>query len=519
MKSQIPDFSVMWDRWKLVFLFAALKFFMHLLTNTNYSFHRDEFLYLGLGEHLAWGYMEVPPVIAVLGTIAMNLGGDLWIVRLFPALMGSISIVLVGVMVRDLGGKQWAQTLACLAVLISPAFLRSNTLFQPVSFNQFCWFLSAFFVVRLIRYEHPKYWFYIGSIAGIGFLTKYAIVFFYAALLVAILLTPHRKWLKTKYPYIAFGIAMLIALPNLVWQFQHNFPVAQHMAELSQTQLKNVQALGFLKAQVRTHHAALIIWVSGLLYLFSSKRLSNYRVLGWTYVGVILLLVLLSGKSYYALGAYMMLMAVGGIAAESFLENKAKGLKYGLVCILLVVTVPILPYGLPLLPAKEMERYSAFMKDRFSLDGPLIWEDAKLHSLPQDYADMHGWEEMAEKVSRLYHSLSPSEQQSCLLYGGSYSHASSINYYRKKYDLPEVYSFVGSHLIWAPDSVDFNRQIMIDDVLQTQSSRFKNMQFVDSIQHLYAREPGYIYYLTEPKVDVKHEWSESVARRKSVFNF
>ena len=132
---------------------------------------------------------------------------------------------------------------------------------------------------------------------------------------------------------------------------------------------------------------------------------------------------------------------------------------------------------------------------------------------------MHGWEEMAAKVSQLYHSLSPAEQKSCLLYGGSYSHASTINYYRKKYDLPEVYSFVGSHLIWAPDSVDFDRQIMIDDVFHTESKYFENMQLVDSIQNPYAREPGYIYYRTNPKVDVKRGWTELVIAKKNVYNF
>lgn len=513
------DLIKFWQDWNVVIAFSLIKLFIHFLTNTNYDLHRDEYLYLVLGEHLNWGYMEVPPFIAILGKLAISLGGSLFITRLFPALIGCITLILIGVMVRDLDGKKWAQTFACLAFLISPAFLRSNTLFQPVSFNQFFWFLSAFFIVRLIRYKRPRTWYYIGLVAGLGFLTKYSIVFFFVSFLFAILLTPHRRWLKTKYPYLATGIAFLISLPNLIWQFQHNFPIAQHMTELIQTQLVNVQTFGFLKAQLITHQMALIIWMTGFLYLLLSKQLSNYRILAWIYLGVIFLLLLFSGKSYYSLGVYPMLMAVGGVAIEKLLGKRSHRLKYGLILLIIFLTIPILPYGLPILSINAMQQYSAIMKEKFSLDGPLYWEDGRLHSLPQDYADMNGWEELAVKVSKLYHSLPVADRNSCLVFGGSYSHASSLNYYREKYDLPEVYSFVGSHLIWTPDSLTFDRQIMADDVFHTTSHYFNYIQLVDSIQNPYAREPGYIYYLTSPKIDLNDEWRKLVYERKKRFNF
>lgn len=509
----------LWLKWDVVILLATLKLALHLLTNTNYGFHRDEYLYLELGNHLGWGYMEVPPVIAALGKTALLLGGSLSVVRLFPTLVGVVTIILIGAMVRDLGGKKWAQAFACLAYILSPAFLRSNMLFQPVSFNQFCWFLSALLIVRLIKTENHKYWYWIGLVAGVGFLTKYSIGFFYAAFLAGIILTPHRKWLKTPYPYMAAGLALIIALPNILWQLNHNLPVVQHMSELSQTQLKNVEPLSFLTAQFVMHQAASIIWLAGLIYLFIAKRLANYRVIGWIYLGILLLLLLLSGKSYYTLGAYTMLLAVGGVAVENYLGNRARLPNYAMVGLLVILTIPVLPYGIPILSTNEMIKYCAYMKDTFSLDGPLYWEDGRIHTLPQDYADMHGWEEMAAKVGRLYHSLSPTEQKSCLIYGGSYSHTSSINYYRGKYDLPEVYSFHGSHLIWAPDSLNFDRQIMIDDVPHTGSPFFESIVLADSIENPNAREPGYIYYLTYPRIDVIKGWAQLARERKQVRNF
>lgn len=513
------SFKQTWQNWNIVIVLAASKLAIHFLTNTNYNFHRDEYLHLILGEHLSWGYMEVPPVIAVFGKIALSLGGSVFVTRLFPALIGAITVILIGVMVRDLGGKKWAQALACLAFILSPAFLRSNTLFQPVSFNQFCWFLSALFIVRLTKSENPRYWLFIGIMAGIGFLTKYSIVFFFTAFLLALLLAPQRKWLRTKYPYLAFGVAFVIAFPNLLWQVQHNLPIVRHITELSQTQLVHINISGFLLSQLRTHHAALLVWLVGLFYLFFSPKLSAFRLLGWTYLFVIAILLVLSGKSYYALGAYPMLMAAGGVALENLLAQRSAALKYALIAAMVILTLPILPYGLPILKVENMQRYCAFMKDNFGMTGQLTWEDGKIYPLPQDYADMHGWQELAERVSRLYHSLPPEEQKKCMIFGGSYSHASSLNYYRKKYDLPEIYSFNGSFLMWAPDSVDFDRQIMADDVVQTQSGFFANMYLADQIQNPYAREPGYIYYRSEPKIDVRQKWRELVAERKKVFDF
>ena len=508
-----------WQNLNIILVLCLIKLFIHLITNTNYSFHRDEYLYLALGKHLSWGYMEVLPVIAVLAKIIHIFGANIFITRLFPALVGCVTVFLLGVMVRDLGGKKWAQVFACLAFILSPAFLRSNTLFQPVSFNQFCWFLSAFFIVRLIKFQNVKYWYFLGLVAGMGLLTKYSIAFFYFGFLIAILLTPHRKWFKTKYPYIAAGIALIIFLPNLIWQYFHHFPIVSHMTELSQTQLKNVNIAGFLIDQFLSHHIVSIVWLLGLLFLFFSDRLKMYRVLAWIYLFIILFLIFLSGKSYYSMGAYTMLFAAGGVAVENFLERKSAYLKYLIIVLMLVATIPVIPYGLPVLRIEKMKQYCAFMKDNYNIVSPLYWEDGNIYSLPQDFADMHGWEELAQRVSEFYYSLPPDERKSCMIYGGGYSHASSLLYYKKKHNLPEVFSFNGSFIMWAPDSVDFDRQILVDDVFHTQSSWFENMDLVDQIQNPNARDPGYIYYRTDPKIDVKQQWIDEVKENKSRYNF
>ena len=494
----------------------TLKLLIHLFTNMNYGFHRDEFLYLELGQHLSWGYLEVPPFIALIGSIAMFLGGDIQIVRFFPALAGALNVLLIGLMVKEMGGKQWAIFLGCLAYIISPAFLMSNSLFQPVSFNQLSWVLAAYYTIRLVKTENTRYWIALGIVAGLGFLVKYAILFFYVALIFAFLLTPHRKWFKTQYPYIALSIATLIAFPNLFWQWNHNFPIIAHMKELAETQLVHVDPIGFLFSQLLFHMWGILIWLPGLIYLLISPQAKPYRVLGWTFLFVLGLLILLSGKSYYALGVYPMLMAAGGISTARLPKNS---FKIALAGGIFLMNLPIVPYGLPILPIEQLKAYVGAMKDDYGLVGPLTWEDGKIYQLPQDYADMHGWEEIAQNVAKVYHSLSPEQKATCIIYGGSYSHTSVLNYYRHHYKYPEAISLNNSHLMWAPDKVDFDNQIFVDDVWRTKSKYFHEMEFIDSIKHPYAREKGYVFHLRNPKLDVISGWQQLAQQEKAVFNF
>ena len=176
-----------------------------------------------------------------------------------------------------------------------------------------------------------------------------------------------------------------------------------------------------------------------------------------------------------------------------------------------------MPYAIPVLSIEKMESYCTWMMDNLGFSGPNRWEDGRIYPLPQDYADMHGWEEMAQKVSKLYHSLPPETKDSCHIYGGSYSHAGTLNYYAKKYDLPEVHSMVGSFMFWAPEELHFTNQIMVDDVRHTSSTYFHSIPLVDSIEHQFAREPGYIYYRTDPKIDLVEGWKNFVTERKNDF--
>lgn len=500
----------------IIWFFVGVKFLLHLFTNTRYSFHRDEYLYLMEGLHLDWGYFEVPPFTPFIGGILMEMGGSLWLVRLVPALVGCLMVWLVGRLTRSLGGGIWAVALACLGMTVSFIFLRVNSLFQPVSFNQLFWLLSAYWLVRIAQNEKPWHWYALGVTVGIGLLNKYSIAFYLVALAIGFLLSPHRKSLKSWHPWIAIGLALLLFLPNLLWQQSHHWPLWAHMQDLHATQLVNVSVGQFIGDQFLFHFGVSLIWLAGLAGVFLIPSLKPYRFVGIAFIIVISLLIYLSGKSYYSMGAYPVLFVMGGLALAHWLP---KVVKWILVVLIVLPIIPLSPYALYLLSHEKMEKYAAEVNEKYGLDGPLIWEDGEVHALPQDYADMIGWEEMVEKVGRFYHSLPEEEQHSLLLWGGNYGHAGALNYFREKYQLPVAYSFNSSFLIWNPDTISFDRMLLVDDRFSLESDWFENVVLIDSIENPYARDPGYIFYRTQPKVDVEEVYRELVEETKKEFGF
>ncbi|MCB0531083.1 MAG: glycosyltransferase family 39 protein [Lewinellaceae bacterium] len=476
---------------------VALKLLLHFFTNTQYGFHRDEFLYLDEGNHLGWGFLEVPPLTPLVGKVAVTFFGDsLFSVRLFSALAGAGVVLLIGLMIREMGGKRWAIAFGGLAFILSPSFLRTGTLFQPVGFEHFFWTLCAYILVRTANRGWTGNWYWLGIAAGLAWMNKYSIGFFGLALLLGIALTRQRKLLADRRAWMALGIAFLIAIPNLLWQWQHEFPVVHHMTELAQTQLVHVESAGFLMDQLMMQFVGFVVWVPGLLWLLFSKPGQPFRFLGFAFLILLALLLLLSGKSYYSLGAYPMLMAAGGVALGHFFENKNRVWPGLLLGWLVLTDLLILPLGLPVLPIEQMEKYC----DRLAKYGEeQRWEDGNIHPIPQDYADMFGWEETAATVAEKYHSLPAEKQATCLIYGGSYVHAGLLNYYRKKYGLPEAVSLNSSYVLWAPDSLHFDNMILVDDTWQDSSTYFKHQVFVDSVQYRYARDPGYVFYRYGPR--------------------
>lgn len=476
-----------------------LKLGVHFLTASNYELHRDALLYISLGENPAWGYASVPPSIGFFANISRFLLGDTFFaIRFFPALTGALSIFIIGLTIRDLGGKLYAVFLGGFSFLLSIAYLRSNALFQPVSFNQFYWLLSFYLAITMIRKNKPWYWLWIGLVWGLALLNKYSIAFLIIGILFSLLLTEHRRMLFRKEFFLGMGISILIFFPNLIWQYQHNWPVIHHMRELQETQLVNTTLAGFILAQVLMNLHAVFVWMAGLIAVFAIPSLRKYRFISLTWGICIFLLILLRGKGYYTLGLYSILFAFGALALEKWTEKRYNYIRYVMAGLIAVIAIPLTPLSLPLLKHDKMAAYSQKIS-RVIGPGFLTWEDGEVHSIPQDFADMTGWKELASLTQSAWESLPAPEKKETKIFAGNYGMAGAILYYSGE-EVPPPLSFSDSFILWAPDSIWLEVLIYVDHDTEDIAPWFGNIKKFGSVEDEYFRENGLSVFICRDPV-------------------
>ncbi|MDH3650601.1 MAG: glycosyltransferase family 39 protein [Saprospiraceae bacterium] len=506
------------DRRDYLWIGALVVFAMVLrfLTNRNYGFHRDEFLYISQGQHLDWGYWSNPPGPGFFSWLTQWMIGDsIFAIRFFPGLVGGLTILLVCMMAREMGGGRFAQMLAGLSIMFSNAMPRVFLMYNPVPFDVFYWTLFAFLLVKYLSSEQRKYILWLGVTIGLGVLNKYSIVFLIIPASVALIFSAHRHLLRSKELYIAAVITTLIILPNLLWQWKYDFPVIGHMSELRSTQLVNVRIIDFLKDQLLFNSSVLLIWLAGLWYLFFTKNGRRFRPVGITFGGIILLLMVLKGKSYYTLGAYPMLLAAGACLWEQWTIGN-KWLRIIPIIVTILVFRYTLPFSVPYLSLDRMVTFGKEMVDN-GLDGMVRWEDGQVHELPQDYADMLGWKEMADLVVEAVHTLD--DPSKCLIYCQNFGQAGAVAYYGGKQGIPMPVSFADAYLLWVPEQIDPSVQDFIyvnDEMGEDVQDLFRKITVIGQVDNPYAREEGTTVYLCQdPTASLKDFWSSRVVEVKT----
>jgi dolichyl-phosphate-mannose-protein mannosyltransferase len=416
-------------------------------TLTPYGVHRDEMLYLAMGRHLdLWG-MDFPPGIALAAEASRAAFGD-WLpgIRFVPAVLGALLVALAALTARELGGGPFAQGTAALCVLANPLFLRSSVLFQPVVLDQTAWALGTYALVMLGKREEPRYWMLLGFALGLGLLSKFSIGVFATGAALAVLLTPLRRWLLTPWPWVAAVVALLIGSPSIAGQLRLGWPVLSQMNDLRQEQLFRVTPIDFVTSQLLLGPTTLVA-VIGLIALLASRLLAPFRAVGWTALICWLLLVGLHGKAYYFGGMYPVLYAAGtlvlGRVGAPALGTLAR---VGAVVAVVVWGALVLPLGLPILPPEQMEPYVR----RIGFSRALRTNTGEYERLPQDYADMLGWEDQVRTIARVYGSLPPGERSQAVLLAGNYGEAGAIDLYGPRYNLPGAVSPVGTYWFFGP---------------------------------------------------------------------
>ncbi|QNK61781.1 glycosyltransferase family 39 protein [Pedobacter sp. PAMC26386] len=498
----------------LIFLFALISLSLHLIGLNNYGIHRDEFLHIALGNHLAPGYMEVPPFIAWVARFSITFFGDsTFAIRVIPAIFAASTVLTAGFIVKEIGGKHFAITVCGLALCLSPAFLATGYLLQPVVFDQFWWVLTYYLLIKYNYTTQNKYLLLLGPVIGFGLLTKYSILFVIIAIIVGLLLSKQRKILLKKQVYLAALIAFLIFLPNLIWQYLHQWPVLTHMKELTETQLVHNTIGGFIEAQLISNGTAFFLWIPGLLLLFFNKKLSQLSWIGFSYILLLLLLIYFKGKPYYAFGVYPVLFALSAYGIEVVTLRINVYLKYTIAFLLLLPNSIYMPASIPILPIDDAVEYFKPLH----LDGFLYWEDGKKHQTSQDYADMIGWEEMTGITSRAYQKIPKDQHSATTIYTENYGEAGAVDHLGKKYKLPATVSLSSSFTLWAPESIPYQYIIYIDDKGQVEKTKpfYKKAELIGTISNKLSREYGTkIWLLTEPIGDVNPGYQLSLKSKR-----
>ena len=478
--------------YRILYLLAVVKFVLpFLLQNSFYEPHRDEFLYLAEGHHLAWGYMEIPPLLSVFAWITNLFGTSVFWLKFWPSLFGALTYIITGKIILSLGGRWFALVLAFLAFVFG-VYLRAYFLFQPNFLEIFFWTMIAFSLTRYIQ-TGKNYWLYIlGVSAGLGMISKYSVAFFIISVLGGLLITRNRKIFLNKHLYFSAFIALLICTPTFLWEYNNHFPVLVHMKELHQFQLQYVKPSGFLTDQLLMNLPCVFVWIAGL-YFGVCKEKGKYRIFAWAYLMVILLLLYFQGKNYYSLGVYPVLFAFGAVQLERFAASHSVAWKYVFITIPFALGIYLAPLYLPLWKPEKLAAY--YNARHIEKTGFLKWEDMENHPLPQDFADMLGWEEMAQKVSVVWSSLTEDEKKHTLLFCDNYGQAGALNFYARKYHLPEAYSDNASFLYWLPSGKTTIENVLLvtDDQNEMQHDfihDFATAEVSDSIVNPYAREEG-----------------------------
>ena len=461
-----------------VALLAALKLALHLWVNaaTPYGFHRDEFLYLAMGRHLRLWAMDFPPGIALLAEATRALAGDsLVAIRLGPAVGGAALVVAAALFARQLGGGRQAQALAALAVLASPLFLRSATLFQPVILDQLAWTAALFAVTRLSWSPDPRWWLALGVALGLGLLVKFSIAFIGLGIVAAILLTPLRRSLLTPWPWMALATALAVGSPSLVGQWRLGYPVLGQMASLREVQLERVTPGAFLLDQLLWGPTTLLA-AGGMVALLAAKRFLRFRALGWSCAGALVVLLVFQGKSYYLGPVYPALFGAGAV------QLGRTRLSWAVAALMLVYAVALLPLGVPILAPARMATYI----QAIGATPALRTNSGGVERLPQDYADMLGWEEQVAAVARVYHGLPEEERRQAVILAQNYGEAAAIDFFGPRQGLPPAVSPAGSYWFFGPGDKPGEVVVAVEGNQRDLEPFFDSVQAATRITHPWA---------------------------------
>jgi Dolichyl-phosphate-mannose-protein mannosyltransferase len=479
-----PAEAAEWPSLLIPLAVAGIYFLALMLTSTRYGYFRDALYYLACAEHLDWGYVDQPPLIVLIAWIGRHtIGTSLPALMFWPALAGAARIVLTAAFARELGAKKFGTSFAAVLAATPGLWYAIDHQFAMNALESLFWTGCAYAILRMIHTGDPRWWLAFGAISGLGLENKYSMAVFAFALLLGLLLTPQRRLLFSLWLFAAGAVALLIFLPNLIWNIQHHWPFLELMRNIRASGRDVVLSPGqFVWQQFLIMNPnSGIYWIIGVVFYFFARTARAYRVFGWAFAITFAFFLLAHGKNYYSAPMYTIVFAGGALAVDHLFRGVwfagrpglRKALQTALVVLAILGIFPLLPLVLPILPVDTYLRY----QEHLPIAVPRSEHGHMGTPLPQYYADEFGWQEMVAATAQVYHSLTPQEQTKTAIFANNYGEAGAIDFFGPNFGLPKAVSGHQSYFFWGPRY--YTGEIVI--VLGS-SNPDNDRQFFDSVQ-------------------------------------
>jgi hypothetical protein len=498
---------------KLLLTFALTLYTTHI----GYSYFRDEFYYIACGHHLAWGYVDHGPIVAVQARLGELLFGDsVFAIRILSATAGAIMVFLTGLIAWALGGRRPAQALAMFGVICTPQYIGTDGFLSMNSCEPVFWMTCALALILMLKGRSQKLWWTLfGLSAGIGLLNKPSMTFFLIAVGLGLLCTAQRRLLFTRWAALGIALLLLIALPNVLWQIHNHWPTLEFLQN-GRAKGKNtiLNPLQFFLAQFTNMQPLnALLWITGVVALLRAKSIRNARWLGLTYLFFFAIMCALHAKDYYLAGIYPAFFAAGGIAWEHRFAASSAVKQDRIIAfpifetILLVSSILVLPMASPVFQPDTWARYTTALHLHTQET-----ETARTSELPQFYADRFGWQHEVDVVVAAFRTLTPEEQKTVCIFASNYGEAGAIDFLgpRQQPNLHSAISGQNSYWMWGTHGCNPETSIaVIRDTTEQISRKYRSVTLVGRMDDRLAMpfEHRNIYLLRGRLPSAPFDWA------------
>ncbi|NEB76681.1 glycosyltransferase family 39 protein [Streptomyces sp. SID14478] len=410
------------------------------LLSARYGYHRDELYFVAAGRHLAWGYVDQPPLTPLLARACTAAFGDSVVgLRVSATLAASVTVLVVALVARELGAGRGAQLLAAALAALGGQALAVGHMMSTATFDLLVWVTLSWLVLRVLRTGDGRWWAAAGAVTGVGVQNKYLVVLLVGVLLVSIVAVGPRAVLRGGWFLGGCAVALALAAPTLWWQAAHGWPQFTVARGISEDDGGENRALFVPQQLVYLSPLFVPVWFAGWRCLWRSARLRWARAFAVAYPLLCLVVLALGGKGYYTVPLLVVLLAAGCAPALRWARGgrARRNALIGAVAVSAVcnalITLPVLP------PA--------------ALSVPM--------ALDKEQGEQLGWPELADAARNGWARIPPADRARAVLFAGNYGEAGALERYGPARGLPAPYSGHMSYADWGPPPDSANGPVLL----------------------------------------------------------